>query len=341
MVQKPGLDVLKCATTLSGADFRTIRTLGKVSVELSMRVGKIEKSAKLEFIVVKDLIAEVILGVDILTLLKVEMNLATKSICFEDCFDESNTKNDNTVVKLAEETVLEPRSLTFVKADIDGDGLMLVKPHNISPTLIGANLVTQPENGRISVLLANIDVFPVRLERKIILASFELMSETNVNDKVEANSVKITPIRSLSNTQETVNVGPNLSDLQLAELDKLLELHLEAFSIDGQIGTTDIISHKIELIESARPFKEPHRRRPKLHVDEAKRQIELMLKVGVIEESNSPFASAYLLVEKKNGDMRMCIDFRRLNAMTKKSSYPLPNIEEYRELGRKKIFQQS
>jgi hypothetical protein len=53
-----------------------------------------------------------------------------------------------------------------------------------------------------------------------------------------------------------------------------------------------------------------------------------MLEEGIVEESSSPWASAYVLAKKKNGEMRLCIDFRRLNQVTKKTVYPLPHIEE-------------
>lgn len=48
----------------------------------------------------------------------------------------------------------------------------------------------------------------------------------------------------------------------------------------------------------------------------------------VIRESSSPYASPTVLVQKKNGDLRMCVDYRQLNAKTQKATYPLPCIEE-------------
>lgn len=53
-----------------------------------------------------------------------------------------------------------------------------------------------------------------------------------------------------------------------------------------------------------------------------------MLEDNIIEESNSPFASAYVLAKGKSGELRLCIDFRKFNNMTEKMVYPLPNIED-------------
>jgi len=49
---------------------------------------------------------------------------------------------------------------------------------------------------------------------------------------------------------------------------------------------------------------------------------------GVIEESRSPWVSPAVLVKKKDGSLRFCVDFRKLNSVTKKDSYPLPRIED-------------
>ena len=71
----------------------------------------------------------------------------------------------------------------------------------------------------------------------------------------------------------------------------------------------------------------------------AKKYIEENLHKGFIEPSQAPFASPILFVRKANGSLRFCIDYRKLNALTRKDRYPLPLIDEtLARLRRAKIF---
>lgn len=81
------------------------------------------------------------------------------------------------------------------------------------------------------------------------------------------------------------------------------------------------------------------RRRPQMHRQETSRQVEKMLADGIIEPSSSPWASAYVVVQKQTGEYRICIDYRKLNSLTKKYPYPSPNLEQCLEtLAGKRFF---
>ena len=102
------------------------------------------------------------------------------------------------------------------------------------------------------------------------------------------------------------------------------------FSLEkNEIGCTKAAKHIIELKDpDAAPFKERFRRILPLQVDEVREHLKLMLDAGAIKPSYSPWCNAVVLVWKKDGSLRFCIDFRRLNSMAKKDSHPLPRICE-------------
>jgi len=92
-------------------------------------------------------------------------------------------------------------------------------------------------------------------------------------------------------------------------------------------GRTDKMRHCIKLSDET-PFK--HRARP-IHpqdIEAVRNHLQQLLDAEVIRESESPFSSPIVVVRKKNGDIRLCIDYRKLNLQTVKDSYALPNLEE-------------
>jgi hypothetical protein len=143
-------------------------------------------------------------------------------------------------------------------------------------------------------------------------------------------------------------VVPDLSNvpkMSLAQLEKLqhddsLWCILEVFLVkpdsnsapwpeDIQLPPNRSHSHTIPFIPGAQPFRlRPYRFNPS-QKDEIEKQVLELLQNGMIQESASPFASPVLLVKKKSGEWRMCVDYRRLNSMTIKNRYPMPVMEEF------------
>lgn len=78
---------------------------------------------------------------------------------------------------------------------------------------------------------------------------------------------------------------------------------------------------------------------PAIHVDAVRKHLQELLDSGVIWESESPFTSPIVVVRKKDGSVRLCIDFRKLNLQTIKDAYALPRLEEtFSALARSRWF---
>lgn len=108
----------------------------------------------------------------------------------------------------------------------------------------------------------------------------------------------------------------------------LLQEFAHVFSEPTGLPPKRMCDHHIPLVEGAKPVNlRPYRYKPALK-DEIERQVSEMLRSGVIQPSQSSFSSPTLLVKKKDGTWRLCIDYRQLNSITVKSKYPIPVIEE-------------
>jgi hypothetical protein len=86
--------------------------------------------------------------------------------------------------------------------------------------------------------------------------------------------------------------------------------------------------HVIELTPNAKPPPQRTYRMSPAELEEVKRQLDTYLAKGWVRPSSSPFGAPILFARKKDGGLRMCVDYRALNAITIRDRYPLPRIEE-------------
>ena len=94
-----------------------------------------------------------------------------------------------------------------------------------------------------------------------------------------------------------------------------------------QLSKASIIKHAIKLMDYT-PFKEGYCRILPHQFPEVRKHVQEILEIGAIKHSNSPWVSAVVLVQKEDGGLRFCIDFRKLNSYIVKDAYGLPRITE-------------
>ena len=120
----------------------------------------------------------------------------------------------------------------------------------------------------------------------------------------------------------------NKDDWMKNELAKLLIDYKETFSRDEfDLGCTHLATHEIDTGDT-KPIKLPPRRVPLALQGKDKEALDKMLKSGAIRNSTSPWAAPIVLVRKKSGDVRVCIDYRRVNAVTRRDAFALPKISD-------------
>ena len=125
-----------------------------------------------------------------------------------------------------------------------------------------------------------------------------------------------------------LEIGDNLEPKQQRRLYDSIQLNAEIITFGTEkLGKTNVLKHRIDT-GSNEPFNMAPYRVSHSQRKEICDQVDEMLSLGVIKPSKSPYASPVLLVKKKDGKHRFCIYFRKLNTMTVKDKYPLPNIED-------------
>ena len=136
----------------------------------------------------------------------------------------------------------------------------------------------------------------------------------------------------------------NLNDLDVpqqyrSKIEKLVLQNQDLFANkDSELGHTETVKMQVDVGNNEpikmRPYRTPIKNREV--IDKA---IDEMLDADVIRRSRSPWSFPVVIVDKKDGSKRFCVDFRRLNKVTKKNSYPLPLIDDILALlGKAKYF---
>ncbi len=119
--------------------------------------------------------------------------------------------------------------------------------------------------------------------------------------------------------------GDHLSPSQLTDVARLQKEFADVFS--PRPGRTNLIQHHIEtepgMVVRSRSYRLPEHKKKVVQSE-----LEAMLEMGVIEESRSDWASPIVLVPKTDGSVRFCVDYRKVNAVSKFDAYPIPRVDE-------------
>ena len=201
-----------------------------------------------------------------------------------------------------------------------------------------------PDLGNIGLLIPR-SVVRVRPQIAVILTnptdkSIGLQFGSTVGNLVSANIMSNGTVHTVSpkpdaseNLPEHLqplsdNVSESLTSDQKQQVEDLLAKFQTGFvGPDGKLGRTNLVKHRIDTGDSP-PIKQPFRRLPIAQREIVEKELEKMLENDVIEPSESPWSSPLVLVKKKDGSVRTCIDLRRANMASRKDAYPLPNIAD-------------
>ncbi len=239
--------------------------------------------------------------------------------------------------------VIPPQSEVVIPAKLDAcpetsNVSGIVTPRSTLPekySIFGAaELVRISEDGSIPVRIINPSFQPVKIYRRTRLGDFEEVDSSIAT--FELGSLEHAE-RSPLPCDKSVHCDyfdlPDLSDSVLSDSEKvkfrdLFSKYRDVFALSNdQLGRTSLVQHTIDTGDALPIKQRPHRTTPESK-QEIDRQVSDMLDRGIIQESVSPWSSPVILVKKKNGEMRFCVDFRRINKVTKKNSFPMPLVAD-------------
>ena len=126
-----------------------------------------------------------------------------------------------------------------------------------------------------------------------------------------------------------LNIGdaPLTREQQAHFIDVIYD-HTEVFLLfDGDLGFCDVLKHSIPTTTD-NPVYLPHRQIPVQLQSKVRKCLDNWLKQGIIHPSKSPYTSQVVIIRKKTGEIRLCVNFRKLNAISIHDSFPLPCVEE-------------
>ena len=181
--------------------------------------------------------------------------------------------------------------------------------------------------------IINPSLQPVKIYRRTRLGDFEEVDPSIATFELNSLGCPDTPPSpTVDSSHCDYSDLPDLSDSALSDGDEvkfknLFQKYCDVFAFsDDQLGRTLLVQHSIDTGD-AMPIKQrPYRTTPE-NKQEIDRQVDDMLQRGLIQESVSPWSSPVVLVRKKNGEMRFCIDFRAVNKVTTES-FPMPLVAD-------------
>ena len=197
-----------------------------------------------------------------------------------------------------------------------------------------SNSVAKLNNGRtIPIMVVNNTNRTVKLSRGCVIAKMEAINQKQVNS-----------LDSIKGKAALPDKTDWASDIEVPEkyqqqVGRFLKKHHDLFAAkDSDLGHTDTVKMKIDTGNQSpiklRPYRTPIHNREVID-----KVVDEMLDANFIRRSKSPWSFPVVIVDKKDGSKRFCVDFRKLNQMTKPNSYPLPLIDDILALlGKAKFF---
>ncbi|UYV78077.1 hypothetical protein LAZ67_16000034, partial [Cordylochernes scorpioides] len=324
--------------TLKVADGKNVTSIGRCTISLS--INGLEQP--LEFIVLPNSNPTIILGWDFLEASNAVIDCGRAEIRLEEAKDVLNSPASMGKVVASRSVVIPAESTKLINVmseELNGQNQVLFEPSK--KVLIGKGLTLPCALFRLShnkgkLWIVNSSTTAQIVPKGMCLGKIQRVEENNLtaisecsefNKEVKnanhASHADKSDFKFLQNL-----ISDDLSEEQQSQILSILKRYEKIFDKNNEpVKQTSVTKHKIET-GNHQPIKHrPYRVSP-TERQAIQTEVDKMLDAGIIRHSESPWSSPVILVKKKDGNWRFCVDYRRLNKVTKKDVYPLPRIDD-------------
>lgn len=318
----PGVSVADTLTMARVANGEPLSLLGQCTVPLT--IGRRQFSAR--FQVSDSLDVPCLIGLDFLEQVPSVIDLVNRRLILVPAGAVRFTSTDARAVGrvvLGHDVSVPPGVEHVLQGYVHSceySGPVVFEPTLSIPGLEATRALACIEGGKVPVVIRNISASHVTIPRHTPVGDLEV---DFIEEPIDTAAARCD--NSVNFDRDVNSEGANLSPAERSQLIGVLKRYESMF--DGHLGLSDLVVHDIET-GGARPVRQTHRRIPPHLQAEVKEQLDELVRLGVLVESNGSWASPICIVRKRSGKVRVVCDMRRLNAVTELPSYPIPKISD-------------
>ncbi|UYV77349.1 hypothetical protein LAZ67_15000598, partial [Cordylochernes scorpioides] len=311
-----GREINSLTKTCSGPDGKKLDMVG--SIILDLKIDDTELSH--EFVVMDAHLRTLILGRDFLKKMNAKIDCKRETIKYNLMSNHDVSNYDLKKIKSTTNTVIPKLSIKLIRASIEAeDGEYVIEENKrmiqTNGLRLARSLLTVTDK-KTHIWITNPYPRPLKIMKDETLAYGSLPAGVNFIENKEKQN---------ENDEIQFQINKNLSFKEQERLKQILAKYTDLFS--SRLGRTNLEKKKIHT-EDAKPIKhKPYRVSAKERTI-IKDQIDEMLEEGIIRQSSSPWSFPVILVKKRDGKYRFCVDYRKLNEVTVKDVYQIPRIDD-------------
>ncbi|UYV73997.1 hypothetical protein LAZ67_11001769 [Cordylochernes scorpioides] len=322
---------VKKGPILRVANKKYVETLGRCNIRITIK----ELEVRFNFVVLSECSHHIILGWDFFQATNAIIDWGTGEMHLEECASQG-IEDEDLAVYACEDCIIPGRSISkiaVISEKVQGAKDLIVEGHKdllLKKELAIPSSVINFHHGRGDVWVTNATSRNQIIPAGMLVGNLGKIGSSGIFsiDMDDCKEIR-TNIKNEDIRQNILSlVDDTLSKEQKSNMAECLINYAEIFDFERRASRPfSGVKHKIDTSDN-RPIKQrPYRVSP-TERRAIQGEVDKMIKMGVAQPSESPWSSPVVLVKKKDGSWRFCVDYRRLNRITKKDVYPIPRTDD-------------